>query len=129
MRKPLGDHTTVEVRALPTCDFHAGQNPPKMVPAHYDGATTLGPWANMCDDCFAQYGIGLGLGRGQRLKPMSKLDKLNAVVRASEDESGSTVRHNAYHQRVYNDAEELPGDHWADTCRPERKDTDVPSTQ
>ena len=40
--------------------------------AEYDGATNLrgpnipGPWANMCRLCFAQFGIGLGLGRGQK---------------------------------------------------------------
>jgi len=31
-----------------------------------DGRTKGGPWANMCMDCFATHGVGLGLGRGQR---------------------------------------------------------------
>lgn len=31
-----------------------------------DGATRMGPWANMCLLCFGSIGIGLGLGRGQR---------------------------------------------------------------
>jgi hypothetical protein len=35
--------------------------------ARYDAKTTRGPWAFMCDTCFSMYGIGLGLGRGQRL--------------------------------------------------------------
>jgi hypothetical protein len=36
-------------------------------PATIDGKTVMGPWANMCDACHAQYGVGLGLGKGQRL--------------------------------------------------------------
>ena len=31
-----------------------------------DGATTEGPWAIMCPVCHYVYGIGLGIGRGQR---------------------------------------------------------------
>jgi hypothetical protein len=36
-------------------------------PAAVDGKTKMGPWAYMCVPCFEEYGIGLGLGRGQRL--------------------------------------------------------------
>lgn len=32
----------------------------------YDGATTFGPWANMCAKCHSLNGRGLGVGRGQR---------------------------------------------------------------
>lgn len=35
--------------------------------AEYDGKTRMGPWAAMCHECLWQYGIGLGLGKGQRL--------------------------------------------------------------
>jgi hypothetical protein len=42
------------------CDFCH-----KVVKHWVDGATTLGPWANMCKGCFGRYGIGLGTGRGQ----------------------------------------------------------------
>jgi hypothetical protein len=60
--------TEVTVQALPPCDIHShllhDSNPPE---AHYDGATTHGPWANMCEDCFRKYGVGLGTGRGQKL--------------------------------------------------------------
>jgi hypothetical protein len=52
-------HTTVTVTALPTCDF-CGE------PAHADGKTQMGPWANMCQLHFAFYGVGYGLGKGQR---------------------------------------------------------------
>lgn len=31
-----------------------------------DGKTTMGPWANMCPQCFRDYGVGLGTGRGQK---------------------------------------------------------------
>lgn len=31
-----------------------------------DGATKMGPWANMCLDCHRMQGRGLGLGKGQQ---------------------------------------------------------------
>ena len=37
------------------------------MPASYDGKTSMGPWANMCEDHFQSHGTGLGTGRGQRL--------------------------------------------------------------
>lgn len=55
------------VTALPECDIHKHVLHVDGVTAHYDGKTTSGPWANMCVDCFTAYGVGLGLGRGQRL--------------------------------------------------------------
>lgn len=36
-------------------------------PAAYDGKTKRGPWAWMCENHFAERGVGLGLGYGQRL--------------------------------------------------------------
>lgn len=33
-----------------------------------DGATQMGPWANMCVECFRTLGVGIGSGRGQRYK-------------------------------------------------------------
>ena len=61
--------TEVTVRALPACNF-ACEGPSHMGGghlAHYDGRTTLGPWAYMCEAAFREYGVGLGLGKGQRL--------------------------------------------------------------
>lgn len=45
----------------PQCDICADR------PAAVDGATTQGPWAYMCIPCHEVHGIGLGLGKGQRL--------------------------------------------------------------
>ena len=50
----------VRVKNLPSCDFCE-------IPAAVDGKTTMGPWANMCETHFTQYGVGLGTGKGQRL--------------------------------------------------------------
>jgi len=50
----------VEVVVLPNCDF-CGQV------ANYDAKTKLRAWANMCQICFDDLGVGLGTGLGQRL--------------------------------------------------------------
>lgn len=61
-------HTTVVVSAATlaskVCDIHAAMG--VGVPATHDGRTVRGPWANMCGDCFQRYGVGVGLGYGQR---------------------------------------------------------------
>ena len=31
-----------------------------------DGATRMGPWANMCPRCHHTNGVGLGAGKGQK---------------------------------------------------------------
>ena len=54
------NHTSVTIPAPKPCDFCG-------TTAKYDGKTVMGPWANMCSDCFAENGIGLGLGMGQEL--------------------------------------------------------------
>jgi len=55
-------HESVEVSKLPRCDFNEGHPP-----AAVDGKTNMGPWAYMCEGCFQSHGVGLGLGKGQRL--------------------------------------------------------------
>lgn len=40
--------------------------------AYYDARTTAGIWAYLCDDCFEEYGVGLGLGTGQKLVLQTK---------------------------------------------------------
>ena len=54
----------VEVSVLPQCDFC---KLPNRKLARYDGRTNRGFWANMCEEHFRLYGIGLGIGKGQRL--------------------------------------------------------------
>ena len=56
----IHDLEAAEVDDLPTCDFCEKV-------AAYDGATMMGPWANMCEECFELHGIGLGTGKGQKL--------------------------------------------------------------
>lgn len=36
--------------------------------ALYDGKTVAGAWANMCNYCFNEHGIGLGVGKGQLIE-------------------------------------------------------------
>jgi hypothetical protein len=31
----------------------------------YDARTKMGPWALCCQECFKEYGVGVGLGVGQ----------------------------------------------------------------
>ena len=43
-----------------TCDFCQRE-----VSKWVDGRTVLGPWANMCQECYKTKGVGLGIGKGQ----------------------------------------------------------------
>jgi hypothetical protein len=61
-------NTTVDTPAK----FHSAKGPVTCDLCHQpqdhhfiDGATRMGPWANMCETCANDYGVGLGLGRGQ----------------------------------------------------------------
>jgi hypothetical protein len=44
-----------------TCDMCKNE------PALYDAKTRMGCWAYLCNGCYCQWGIGLGLGKGQKL--------------------------------------------------------------
>jgi hypothetical protein len=57
--------TKAEVARIPACDFCAQSGVD--TPAEYDGKTDMGPWAYMCAAHFCKYGVGVGLGYGQRL--------------------------------------------------------------
>lgn len=59
--------TQVKVAALPACDLCKAHGCEPVQLAAYDGATTVGPWAYMCEDHFRVFGVGLGTGAGQRL--------------------------------------------------------------
>jgi len=56
---------TAKVSKIPECNFCVEFGNPK--PAKYDGKTIFRVWAYMCEEHFKKYGIGLGLGKGQRL--------------------------------------------------------------
>jgi hypothetical protein len=42
----------------------------------FDAKTKQGPWALLCQECVLDYGIGIGLGRGQmyNAKTLEKLE-------------------------------------------------------
>jgi hypothetical protein len=54
------DTITEALTVRPACDFCGAA-------ATVDGATRMGPWAYMCASHFEQYGVGLGMGVGQRI--------------------------------------------------------------
>jgi hypothetical protein len=58
----MNNHSEVVVMRLPDCDIDSGHGA-----AAYDAKTKQGPWGYLCEDCYADHGIGLGLGKGQRL--------------------------------------------------------------
>ena len=76
----------VYLAVIPDCDIckRAG----RVSPAAYDGKTTFGPHAYMCESCFARHGLGPGpLGRriiaGER--PRLTGDDLRVAVLAALD--------------------------------------------
>lgn len=52
---------------LPPCQLRGREPHDCGGAAGYDGKTIFGPWAHMCPEAFTRYGVGLGVGRGQRL--------------------------------------------------------------
>jgi len=61
-------HTEVRLATPRFCDFCRNEgNEGKETVARYDGRTVYGAWAYMCPAHFRKYGVGLGLGKGQRL--------------------------------------------------------------
>jgi len=51
----------VVIEKLVQCDLC------KIAEAKYDARSKMGPWGYMCQKCFGFYGIGLGIGKGQKL--------------------------------------------------------------
>ena len=58
---------------LPKCDFCD-------LAAAVDGKTASGHWGYMCRWHFIQYGVGLGLGRGQELVLPGQTPKLQGAL-------------------------------------------------
>lgn len=61
------DYTiTTILDEYPLCDFCLLEYNLKRT-AYYDGRTIFGAWAYMCENHFLEYGVGLGLGKGQKI--------------------------------------------------------------
>jgi hypothetical protein len=60
-------HTEVRVDKRPPCDICFERSIKEPLMAEYDGKTYRGTWAYMCHAHFKEYGMGVGLGRGQKL--------------------------------------------------------------
>lgn len=80
---PNGTETYVE--KLPKCDFCEET-------AAYDGRTKMGPWAYMCELHFKAYGVGLGVGRGQKLKLRSDSFASCVITEAGEKPSPEDIK-------------------------------------
>ncbi len=59
---------SVRMTEKKTCDIHWYDKKTPGIVAHYDAKTKMGPWANMCEACFQEVGIGLGTGLGQKFE-------------------------------------------------------------
>ena len=79
---------TVYISHKPMCDIHKYMLNDANVPAAYDGKTTDGRWANMCESCFEENGVGLGTGMGQKFifgeppeeNPAEKRDEITQAI-------------------------------------------------
>ena len=63
-------HTSL-IASLPDCDIciklKSRAATGEAMKAKYDGKTKVGSWAYMCQECFEELGVGLGIGKGQVL--------------------------------------------------------------
>jgi len=57
----MRDSTRVTLYNRVLCDMCKEED------AKYDGLTTIGPWAYMCEECFYTFGVGIGTGKGQEI--------------------------------------------------------------
>lgn len=81
----MPNRTETYVEKLPKCDFCPKE-------AAYDARTKMGPWAYMCEECFKKYGVGLGVGRGQKLKLRSKSFASCVISEAGDKPSAEEVK-------------------------------------
>ena len=66
------NHDSTIVTSIPACDFCGTEGVDRA--ATVDGRTNQrGAWANMCGPHFEEFGVGLGLGKGQVLQLDSEL--------------------------------------------------------
>lgn len=62
--------TLIRIPESVSCDFCEQEGTRKE--AKYDGKTVYGYWAHMCEKHYRQFGIGLGIGRGQELEVIKR---------------------------------------------------------
>ena len=67
------NHTKTDVTELPFCDICIKK------PAAYDSRLKSGAWGYMCEDCFEEFGVGLGEGKGQKLILVDKFEIKGAL--------------------------------------------------
>ncbi|GAI16749.1 unnamed protein product [marine sediment metagenome] len=95
--EPIGvgmDPTTeVYVQELPKCSFCDAQ-------ALYNGRTIFGAWGYMCEGHFQLYGIGLGTGKGQKLRPRKVLGEAEKILGEPEQELSVTMSEEAFETSV-----------------------------
>jgi hypothetical protein len=84
--------TEVKVTTLPDCDICKAQKAETINRAEYDGATTHGPWAYMCQSHFLAIGLGLGTGRGQKL--ILRAEKPSEAAPSGADEQAERIKEN-----------------------------------
>jgi len=65
-----------------------------------DGATRIGPWANMCMPCFRSVGRGLGVGRGQRYAKVTPTGSQPVELTAEDAEFKLKVQAAQAHMRA-----------------------------
>lgn len=81
---PRNPQEAVFVEKLPKCDFCDK-------PALYDGRTIMGPWAHMCEEHFKMYGVGLGVGKGQKLVARKALAEAEKIRMPEYEEQSVTM--------------------------------------
>jgi len=69
------------VRKFPKCDVCLNEGVDR--DARYEARTRHGAWGNMCEEHFKEFGVGLGVGMGQKLVQCAPInrDKFKACVR------------------------------------------------
>ncbi len=78
--------------------------------ACYDGDTTIGLWAYMCERHFKQYGVGLGSDKGQKLvsdKPRYRLRKTEKNLFVIAGRVSATLQKAGQHEKAKELADRL----------------------
>jgi len=84
------------VEELPNCEICSTLTG-RTVKAGYDAKTIFGVWAYLCEKCFTKYGVGLGTGKGQKLKVRKEPD---LELRDLSQYYGTLQYHNVMNTKV-----------------------------